>query len=64
MTKGSDKLLARLEKIWEPPNLFEFFEKYSKRPPHLVKKGIVLFNAGDPLKRILPSPRRASRICC
>lgn len=49
MDESRQKLRQRLVKIWEPPDLHAFFEKYAKRPPHLVKKGTVLFNAGDPL---------------
>ena len=45
-------LTKRLEKIWEAPDLYSFFKKYSRQKPHLVKKGTVLFNSGDPLSGI------------
>lgn len=52
MEEAKRKLTSRLEKIWEAPNLYSFFKKYSKQKPHLVKKGTVLFNSGDPLSGI------------
>ena len=49
MVDDKFKLRNRLEKIWSEPDLFAFFKKYSKNPAHLVKKGTILFNEGDPL---------------
>ena len=49
MEAGKLNIAKRLEKIWAIPNLYSFFNKYSKTKPHLVKKGTVLFNSGDPL---------------
>lgn len=46
------KLKLRLEKIWEKPDFYSFFQKFVSNPPHLVKKGTVLFNEGDPLERL------------
>ncbi|SRR5258708_6159206 len=45
-------LWNRLEKVWEPPDFLVFFQTYSKRPPHEMKKGTLLFNEGDPLGRL------------
>lgn len=52
MEEAKHKLASRLEKIWEAPDLYALFRKYSKQKPHLVKKGTVLFNSGDPLSGI------------
>lgn len=46
------KLKARLERIWEKPDLLSFFKTYSKRPPRRIRKGTVLFNPGDPLQGV------------
>lgn len=51
MDKSKLELKARLERIWEKPNLFSFFKIYA-RPPRLIKKGTVLFNPGDPLQGV------------
>ena len=51
MPQDSAKLQKRLERIWEPPDLFEFFKTYAK-PPRKIKKGTVLFNPGDPLQGV------------
>lgn len=51
MDKASN-LEKRLQKIWEKPDFFSFAKKFSKKPPHLVKKGTVIFNEGDPLERL------------
>lgn len=42
----------RLDKIWQPPNFFPFFEKYSKRKPLLIKKGGIIFYEGDQPERL------------
>lgn len=45
-------LKKRLDTIWEPPRFVEFFEEHVKRPSHMVKKGTILFNEGQPLDRL------------
>lgn len=45
-------LRRRLSRIWETSDFSDFFKKYSKQPPRLVKKKTVLFNPGDPLNGI------------
>lgn len=52
MDKNTSLLRKRLEKIWQPPNFIAFFEKFTKRTPHAIKKATVLFNEGDPLERL------------
>lgn len=52
MSSYDGDLRKRLERIWERPDLFAFFEKYAKRPPRHIKKGTVLFNPGDPLQGV------------
>lgn len=47
-----DNLNKRLLRIWEKPNFSSFFQKFVKKPSHLVKKGTVIFNEGDPLERL------------
>lgn len=42
----------RLDKIWQPPNFFPFFEKYSKRKPLHIKKGAIIFYEGDQPERL------------
>lgn len=45
-------LKKRLDKIWEPPDFTRYFEDIAKRKPHLVRKGSLIFNEGDPLGRL------------
>lgn len=52
MNDPKSLLKERLDKFWLSPDLQSFFEKFSKKPPHLVKKGTILFNSGDPLSGI------------
>lgn len=51
MTDPKEKLYDRLLKIWDHPNFSKLFLT-AKRQPHLVKKGTIIFNEGDPLERI------------
>lgn len=51
MDKPSN-LEKRLQKIWEKPDFEIFAKKFSKKEPHLVKKGTVIFNEGDVLERL------------
>lgn len=48
----NDKLRSRLINIWQRPDFVKFFSEFVKTPPHLVKKGTILFNEGDPLERL------------
>lgn len=41
-----------LEKVWDSPNFFSFFKKYSKRKPLLIKKGNIIFYEGDQPDRV------------
>ncbi|MBI4078877.1 MAG: Crp/Fnr family transcriptional regulator [Candidatus Levybacteria bacterium] len=52
MGEQSARILARLLRIWEPPDFIPFFSKTTNRPPHRIKKGTILFNEGDPLERL------------
>ncbi len=45
------KLKERLFNIWQSADFSPFFEKYAKLA-HLVKKGTVIFNEGDPLDKL------------
>jgi len=47
-----NKFSERLDNIWQSPNFNLFFKTYSKTSSHLVKKGTIIFNEGDPLERI------------
>lgn len=46
------KLRKRLEKIWQSPDFFKVFAAISKRAPHTIKKGTIIFNTNDPLERL------------
>lgn len=46
------KLRSRLERIWEHANFYSVFKSITKRPPHTIKKGTILFNFQDPLERL------------
>ena len=46
------KLKERLLKIWQPADFTDFFKKFSKKGPILIKKGTVLFNEGQPLDNL------------
>lgn len=52
MKQIDTKLQKRIEKIWEPPDLFAFFKTHAKRPPRRIKKRTVMFNPGDPLQGV------------
>lgn len=52
MKDNNQEFKTRLAKIWESSDFSDFFKKYSKQPPRLVKKRTVLFNPGDPLTGI------------
>lgn len=45
-------LRKRLEKIWDLPDFTALFHAKAKHPAHIVKKGTLLFNEGDPLGRL------------
>ncbi len=49
---NTDRLRARLQTVWKPADFAPFFKKFSKRSPHKIKKGTILFNQGDPLERL------------
>lgn len=48
----NQKLQKRLENLWQPPDFTEFFQKIIERKPHVIKKGTIIFNEGDPLNRL------------
>lgn len=52
MDKDSQQLFFRLSKAWETPDFAAFFTRFSKHPPHSIKKGAVLFNEGDTLEKL------------
>lgn len=52
MNENNQKLKDRLSKIWQPADFNSFFEKFVKKSAHLVKKGTIIFNEGDPLDRL------------
>lgn len=52
MNGNTSALKKRIENIWQPPDFKTFFQTYSKRPPQVIKKGTLLFNAGDQLERL------------
>lgn len=45
-------LSTRLSHIWESPDFFSFFKKYSKRPVIKIKKGQTIFYEGDQPEKI------------
>lgn len=48
----TSSLAARLNTIWKSPDFPSFFEKFSKRAPHKVKKGSIIFYEGDQPNKI------------
>ena len=52
MDSKNHKLKNRLSKIWQAADYNTFFKKYVHKEPHLVKKGTIIFNEGDPLQRL------------
>lgn len=52
MEDSNQKLKIRLSKIWQSADFNSLFEKYVKKDGHLVKKGTIIFNEGDPLDRL------------
>lgn len=50
--KSGNQVYQRLLKIWDHPDFSKFFSEFVQKPSHLVKKGTVIFNHGDPLERL------------
>lgn len=52
MIAANDSVRARLENIWQHRDFGPFFAKHAKRPPYTLKKGGVIYNAGDEIDRL------------
>ncbi len=46
----NQKLLDRLNSVWEKPDFEEIFNK-SGKSPKIIRKGTIIFNDGEPLDR-------------
>lgn len=47
MAESKTQLSKRLNNLWQGPDFFSFFEKYSKRPARRYKKDSTIFYEGD-----------------
>lgn len=47
-----DALEKRLQNLWQKPDFFTFFSKFTNRPPLKVKKGTIIFFEGDQPNKI------------
>lgn len=52
MDANNQQLRARLNTIWQARDFTSFLKALSDKKPHVIKKGTIIFNEGDPVNRL------------